>query len=116
MKLLFIQSTPPHGRINAQEGLDALLMGSAFTECGLLLIGEGLLQLTKQQDPSVLGMKNFSLTFGALADYGVNHVYCREADLLRFDLTTGDLVIEVKAVDDATARSLLSEYEQVVNF
>jgi tRNA 2-thiouridine synthesizing protein C len=116
MKLLFIQSTPPHGQINAQEGLDALLMGSAFTECGLLLIGEGLLQLAKHQDPSVLGMKNFSLTFGALADYGVKHVYCRETDLQRFGLTVEDLVIEVQPVDDESARSLLSGYEQVVNF
>jgi sulfur relay (sulfurtransferase) DsrF/TusC family protein len=43
--LLFVLTSAPHGRINAQEGLDALLMGSAFADCSALFLGDGILQL-----------------------------------------------------------------------
>ena len=49
--ILFLFSTPPHGSINAQEGLDALLMGSAFARCSAVFTGEGVLQLVNGQEP-----------------------------------------------------------------
>ena len=41
-KLLFVQSHPPHGSLFGQEGLDAILAGSAFIECGVLFLGDGI--------------------------------------------------------------------------
>ena len=58
--ILFVFSRPPHGSINAQEGLDALLMGSAFTTCSVLFVGDGLMQLASGQSTDDLGTKNFS--------------------------------------------------------
>lgn len=116
MKLLFIQSAAAHGSVNAQEGLDAVLMGSAFTECSLLFTGNGVLQLLANQAPEALGLKNFSLTFGALADYGVPGVYCRQSDLDRFGLSLNDLVIDVKPLTAEATRRLITDHDQVLNF
>jgi tRNA 2-thiouridine synthesizing protein C len=116
MKLLFIQSKPPHGSINAQEGLDAVLMGSAFSDCTLLLTGEGVLQLIKSQDPTDLGTKDFARTFGALRDYGVNNIYADAASLERYQLSAADLVIEVETLAASEAAALIASHDKVLNF
>ena len=116
MKLLFIHTMAPHGRINAQESLDALLMGSAFSECSLLLLNDGLLQLVTGQDTAGIGARNFSKTFGALADYGVTQVYCRAADLEHYHLQADDLVINVHPLDAEGIQALLAGHDRVVNF
>lgn len=116
MKLLFIQSTAPHGSINAQEGLDAVLMGSAFTECTLLLVGEGILQLIKNQVPENLGIKNFSKTFGALREYGVSRIYCSKSSMTALGVDVDDMTIEVEPLGDSAIQSLIEEHDQVLNF
>ena len=116
MKLLFIQSAAPHGSVNAQEGLDALLMGSAFSECAVLFSGDGVMQLVSGQDTSGLGTKDFARTFGALRDYGVSRIYCDQADLNRFGLSISDLTIEVSPLDSAGIRALLDEHDKVLSF
>ncbi|MBT4491984.1 MAG: sulfurtransferase complex subunit TusC [Gammaproteobacteria bacterium] len=116
MKLLFIQSAAPHGSISAQEGLDALLMGSAFSECSVLFTNEGVLQLIQNQAPDELGTKNFSLTFGALRDYGVSQIFCRQSSMQRYGLNASDCVIDVEVVNDDVIRQLLNEHDKVHNF
>jgi len=116
MKLLFIQSTAPHGTVNAQEGLDAVLMGSAFSECTLLFLAEGVLQLLKDQDTHYLGLKDFSRTFGALRDYGVSRLYCHDQSLANYGISPSDLVIDIESVNDSQIRNLLSEHGKVLNF
>lgn len=116
MKLLFIQTTSPHGSINAQEGLDAVLMGSAFSTCTLLFTGDGVLQLMKDQDTAGTGHRNFSKAFGALRDYGVNDVYCRQSSLQQYGISEPDLVIDITPIDDAGIRQLLVDHDRVLTF
>ena len=115
-RLLFVFSTPPHGSIKAQEGFDALLMGSAFAECGALFLGEAVLQLVNNQQPEAAGFKNYALGFSALADYGVTKVTCQAAALQAWRLTPSDLVINAEALGDADIRQLLADYDKVLNF
>jgi tRNA 2-thiouridine synthesizing protein C len=114
--LLFVLTSAPHGRINAQEGLDALLMGSAFADCSALFLGEGILQLINGQDTTGSHQKNFSRTFGALEDYGVNKIFCSETHLDAFGLATSDLVIEVTPLSNEQVCSLLSADNVILNF
>lgn len=115
-QLLFIQSTAPHGSIIGQEGLDACLMGSAFAECAVLFIGDGIYQILSTQDTSLLGVKDYSVSFGALREYGVNAVYCRESDLAQRGIDPNRLAIEVKCLSDDDALSLVNLAEQVLTF
>lgn len=114
--LLFIQHYAPHGRIQGQEVLDAALMGSAFAQCAMLFLGDGLYQLTKSHDTSELGVKDYSVSYGVLGDYGVSQVYCRTDDLTARQLTLADLVIDVKPLSDTDIRSLMAEAKQVLTF
>lgn len=114
--LLFVHTSAPHGRINAQEGLDALLMGSAFADCSALFLGDGILQLLRDQDTSQSNQKNFSQTFGALNDYDVKKIFCSETQLADFGLTVSDLVIEVTALSNEQVGSLFSTNDVILNF
>ena len=114
--LLFIFTQPPHRRINAQEGLDALLMGSAFTNCSVLFLGDGLMQLLKDQSTSELGTKNFSLSYSALVDYGVTRITCSKSDLSSRGINSEDFVIEVEPLDLKCVREFIAEHDKVLNF
>ena len=114
--MLFVFSRPPHGSINAQEGLDALLMGSAFTTCSVLFVGDGVLQLVAGQSTDALGTKNFSLSFGALKDYGVTRIACSMPDLLARGLNNSDFLIEVEPLDAAGMQALIRHHHKVLNF
>jgi tRNA 2-thiouridine synthesizing protein C len=114
--ILFVFSRPPHGSINAQEGLDALLMGSAFTTCSVLFVGDGLLQLVSGQTTEELGARNFSLSFGALKDYGVTHIACSKPDLMARGLNKDDFLIEVEPLDTPGMQAFVRDHEKVLNF
>ena len=116
MKLLFIQTCAPHGSINAQEGLDAVLMASAFAECGLLFTAEGVLQLVKNQTTAELGVRDFSKTFGALRDYGVKEIYCRSDSMRHYGLDQDDLLLDAAIIDDQGIHQLIRNHDQVLTF
>ncbi|MEX2487905.1 MAG: sulfurtransferase complex subunit TusC [Pseudomonadales bacterium] len=115
-RILFVQSRAPYGTLSGQEGLDALLMGSAFVECALLFLGDGIYQLLSNQDAAALGLKDYSVSFGALKDYGVQNLYCSESDLQHRVLETDDLVIPVTALDDAAIRELMASHDVILSF
>ena len=114
--ILFVFSRPPHGSINAQEGLDALLMGSAFTTCSVLFVGDGLMQLVAGQSTDDLGTKNFSLSFGALKDYGVTRIACSKPDLVARGLNKDNFLIEVESLSAAAMQAFIRNHDKVLNF
>ncbi|MBL6688797.1 MAG: sulfurtransferase complex subunit TusC [Pseudomonadales bacterium] len=114
--ILFIFSGAPHTSLNAQEGLDALLMGSAFTDCRLLLIGDGVTQLIKQQDAEQIGRKNYTQGFAALKEYGVTSIACRQSDLEDRGIASSQLAIDVDLLDDSSCRDWLESADKVLNF
>ena len=115
-KLLFVQSRAPHGSLNGQEGLDAVLMGSAFAECSLLLLGDAIYQVLAGQDTAELGTKDYSVTYGALKDYGVERIYCSDSDLAARGIGSGDLLIDVEPLDDAGVRDLMGRHDVIFSF
>jgi tRNA 2-thiouridine synthesizing protein C len=114
-QLLFVFTQTP-GSINAQEGFDALLMGSAFSTCSALFLGDAIYQLLADQDPSTVGSKNYSMGFAALADYGVTDIYCSASQQSGKALTAEDFVIPLQALDDLAVRQLFVEHQTVLNF
>ena len=116
MKLLFIQTCAPHSSINAQEGIDALLMGSAFAKCSLLFVAEGVLQIVKEQDTNSLGIKNFSRTFRALEDYGIKNIYCASISMEHYDLAPEDLMLKVTVVENQGIQKLLHQHDRILTF
>lgn len=114
--LVFVQSYAPHGSIKGQEVLDACLMGSAFARCALVFLGDGILQVMAGQDTDALGVKDYSVSYGVLKDYGVEKVYCLDADLKGHDLQVDQLKIEVEVLSASELQQVLTSAKQVLTF
>jgi tRNA 2-thiouridine synthesizing protein C len=115
-QILCIQSHAPHGTFFGREGLDAVLMASAFCLVRVLFIGDGVLQLLGDQQPSNIGSKDYSVTFGALADYGVTDIFVARADLERLHLAANDLSLAVTPLSDTDITQLLHDVDVVLDF
>lgn len=93
-----------------------MLMGSAFADCSVLLLDDGIFQVVDDQDARELGTKDYSVSYKALADYGVEHIYCSDRHLEARNLTTADLLVAVEPLSDEEVRTLLAEHDVILSF
>jgi tRNA 2-thiouridine synthesizing protein C len=92
-KLMFINRKAPYGTIYALEALEVVLISAAFEQdVSLAFLDDGVYQLTKGQNTSGIGMKNFSPTFRALGDYEIKKLYVEKESLDERGLKPEDLV------------------------
>ncbi|MEA3277933.1 MAG: sulfurtransferase complex subunit TusC [Pseudomonadota bacterium] len=130
-KFLYVNRKAPYGTIYAWESLEVVLIGAAFDqEVRVMFLDDGVYQLTKGQDTSEVGMKNFSPTYRTLGDYEVKSIYVDKDSLESRGLTQDDLVqiawedweteeeIEniVEVVDAARVTELMDESDVVFSF
>lgn len=115
-RFLFILRHAPHGTAFGREGLDAILMSSAFVPTAVLLLGDGVFQLVSEQHPETLDLKNHTATFRALEQYDVRDVYVSARDLEARALTAEQLSISVTALTDEEIRDLMHEHEMILSF
>ncbi len=91
-KFLYVNRKAPYGSIYALESLEVVLIGAAFEQdVSLAFVDDGVYQLTKNQDTTGIGMKNFSRTYTALGDYDVRKIYVEREALEARGLTVDDL-------------------------
>ena len=115
-RLLFVQHHAPHGTLNGQEGLDAILMGSAFAQCSVLMLDDAVFQLVANQNTSALGSKHYALSYAALPDYGVPNIYCSEVHLHERGLNASNLLINVTPVSNPQIISLFKNHDVILSF
>lgn len=130
-KFLYLNRKAPYGTIYAWESLEVVLIGAAFDQdVRLMFMDDGVYQLTKGQDTTGVGMKNFSPTYRTLGDYEVKSVYVDKDSLLARGLSQDDLVqiawedweteeeIEniVEVVDAARVSELMEESDVIFSF
>ena len=115
-RFMYVNRRAPYGTVYALECLEAVLTAAAFDQdVSVVFLDDGVYQLKKDQDTAGIGMKNFSRTYGALDDYGVEKIYVEKESLEARGLTAGDLVIpvEVKASDDL--REIMARQDVVIS-
>ncbi|MFP4061847.1 MAG: sulfurtransferase complex subunit TusC [Halochromatium sp.] len=89
---LYLNRKAPYGTIYAWESLEVVLIGAAFDQdVSLAFVEDGVFQLTKHQNTSAVGMKNFSPTYAALGDYEVKKVFVEKESLEERGLSLDDL-------------------------
>jgi tRNA 2-thiouridine synthesizing protein C len=130
-KFMYLNRKAPYGTIYAWESLEVVLIGAAFDqEVSLMFVDDGVYQLTKGQDTTGIGMKNFSPTYRTLGDYEVKNIYVDRDSLAARGLTQDDLVeiawedfeteeeVEniVEVIDSERARELMAEADVVFSF
>lgn len=130
-KFMFLNRRAPYGTIYAWESLEVVLIAAAFEQdVSLMFVDDGVFELTKGQDTSGIGMKNFSPTYRTLGDYEVRHMYVDKASLEARGLTADDLIqVEwedweteesvdniVEVVDSDRVAELMEEADVVFSF
>ena len=116
-KFLYVNRKAPYGTIYALESLEVVLIGAAFEQdVSLAFVGDGVYQLTKDQDTKGLEMKNFSPTFRALEGYDVTKLYVEQEALQARGLTAADLVVPVEAVSAQRMAEIMEGQDVVLSF
>ncbi len=92
-KFMYVNRKAPYGTVYALESLEVVLIGAAFDQdVSLAFVDDGVYQITKGQDTSGMGMKNFSATYKALGDYDITKLYVEKESLEARGLTIDDLM------------------------
>lgn len=130
-KFMYLNRKAPYGTIYAWESLEVVLIGAAFDqEVSLMFMDDGVFQLTKGQDTTGIGMKNFSPTYRTLGDYEVKSIYVDGDSLAARGLTEDDLVQVawedwesgeekeniVEVVDAARVKEIMEESDVIFSF
>jgi len=130
-KFMFVNRKAPYGTIYALESLEVVLISAAFDqEVSLAFIDDGVYQITKGQDTTGIGQKNFSKAYQALGDYDINKLYVEKESLEERGLTLDDLMEltwededddyaekpSIHLVDRAAMSGLMADQEVVISF
>ena len=130
-KFMFVNRKAPYGTAYALESLEVVLISAAFDQdVALAFIDDGVYQITKGQDTTGIGQKNFSKTYKALGDYEINKLYVEKESLEERGLTLDDLMDltwededddyeekpSIHLVDRADMAGIMAQQEVVISF
>jgi tRNA 2-thiouridine synthesizing protein C len=115
MASLFIFNKPPYLGEQSKEALDMALALAAFDEqISLLFIGQGVWNLTNEQMPKLIGLKEFSRLFKGLELYDIEQVYLCEASMNKYQLTLDNLMINPELLSVDQIKQLIAEQDKVI--
>lgn len=115
-RFMYLNRRAPYGTIYALECLEVVLVAAAFDQdISVVFMDDGVYQLKKNQDTTGIGMKNFSKTFGALEDYGVEKIYVEKESLDARGLTADDLVIPVEVLAAEDLSEIMARQDVVIS-
>lgn len=116
-KFLFVFKRAPHGTIYPYEGLEVILIMAAYDQViSAVFTDDGVYCLKKGQETAAIGVKEFSITFKVLEQYGVEHLYVDKEALSARGMTEADLVTGVEVVDKETIANVIREQDVVLPF
>ena len=130
-KFMFVNRKAPYGTVYALESLEVVLISAAFDQdVSLAFIDDGVYQITKGQDTTGIGQKNFSKAYQALGDYDINKLYVEKESLTERGLTLDDLMAltwededddytekpSIHLVDRAAMSAIMADQEVVFSF
>lgn len=116
--ILFIFASSPQDGTAARDGLDTLLAYAAFEQpVTVLFQGEGVWQLSSQQQPELAGKKSVYKSLTALPMYDVDQIFVHRDSLRHRGLSHAQLSIEnTQYIDDEQMRTLLRQHALVWRF
>ena len=116
-RFLFVNRKAPYGPIYALEALEVVLISAAFDQdVSLAFLDDGVYQVLAGNDPSGIGMKNFSPTYRALDDYDITKLYVERESLIERGLPEDGFVVPVNVVSRAEMAAIMSQQDVVLSF
>ena len=115
-RFLYINRKAPHGTVYALEELEMVLVAAMFEQdVHLAFLDDGVFQIRKSQKPSELEMKDFSKTYRALEDYGVEKIFVEKESLEERGLSPEDFIIPVTVLGRNDISSLMESMDVVLS-
>lgn len=116
-KLCIVFRSPPHGTTQGREALDLALLSASFEQqVSLVFVDEGVLHLVRDQQPELLGGKDYLATLKALPLYDIDTVLVCKQSLADFGLSHGLLAIAVSVANDEAISAHLNHVDEVLVF
>ena len=113
---MHVMRQAPHGTIYTYEGLEMILIMSAYDQdISVAFIDDGVYALKKGQDTEGIEIKGFAKTFGALEGYDVEKLYVDQISLEESGLTENDLVVDVEVLSSAEIGKIMAKQDVVVH-
>jgi len=113
---LFVLEGAAYSGSDTQEALDVILITAAFDqEVSILLLGEAIYHLKKQQNTKDKCCKNIGSIYRSLGLYDVENIYIQQSALSGFGLTTDDLLLPVSVCNQQEIVALMSQFDFVIN-
>jgi len=115
--LLVLLTQPPLSGTAAKEGLDAALVSATFEQkTALAFIGEGVLQLVKNQQPDQLQLKGIQAMLKALPFYDLHAVYTDALALQQFGLNSDELLLKNQPATAEQLQQLIANSSNTLVF
>jgi len=115
-KLLYVFTQAPYSNSAGLEALDAVLIGAAFEQqVSVLFIHNGVFQLNQNQSTSH-EVKQFTKTYKALNDFGVENIFVDQLSMNSRGLTTLQLICDTIALDSEQVKALIADQFRVFTF
>jgi len=116
-KFMFLNRKAPHGTVYALEGLEVVLITSAFDQdVSMVFTDDGVYQLLKGIDTKGIEVKDFSKTYRALEGYDIEKLYVDQASMDARGLSEDDLIVDVTVLSVPEMANLMAEQDVVISF
>lgn len=117
-KLCIIFRHAPHGTPNGREALDLAMLSASFDQqVSLIFTHDGVLNLVANQNPELIGAKDYISTFKALPLYDIDNIYVCQDSLIKFGLKNDSLAIKnAQAVNSDFIKTHLIASDEVLVF
>jgi tRNA 2-thiouridine synthesizing protein C len=92
-KLMITIRKAPHGSIYVQEAIEVMFIMASFEmNLSIVFLDDGVYSLKQGQNTKELGIKGFSASLGALADWDVKNVYVDSRSMQDRNIDSSDLI------------------------
>ena len=92
-KLMITVRKAPHGTIYVHEAVEIMFIMASFDmDLSVVFLDDGVYALKQGQNTKELGIKGFSASLGALADWDVKNVYVEEKSLKDRNIDSTSLI------------------------
>jgi len=115
--LAIINAKAPYSSTAGKDALDiALIFGSFEQAVSLFFQGEGVWQLIKEQDGSIISAKDYLKTFAAFEFYDIEQVYVCQSSLKERNLPESFHIDNVNVLNQQDFAKKLTSHHSILRF
>ncbi|MFC3151600.1 sulfurtransferase complex subunit TusC [Litoribrevibacter euphylliae] len=115
--IVIIIRSAPYGSSSARDAVDFILTAAAYEQdISVVFQGDGVFQLLKDQNPSLIHQKRISALISAFEMYEVDQVFYDLSSLSERNINKDDLINNLVEMELHSIQELLNKADTVLTF